>query len=319
MSDKVFLTGGLGYIGGRLSAALEQTCQWEPVIGTRRSDPGPAPWLSRGVVVPTAGLTIAERGRLLRGCRAVVHLAAMNEVECVADLEGAVEGNVVESFRWLQAAESAGVEKFIFFSTAQIYGPWLVGTIDESCLPRPVHPYGVTHKAAEEFVLAARASNRIDGIVVRPSNCVGRPMHAGVNRWMIVGNDLCRQAVTTHKLKLKTAGIQRRDFVTLTDVCAATAHLLSLPRAASGEGVFNLSGEASLRIIDFASVVAARCKLRLGFEPIIEHPPVGPGEQSSPLDYRMDRLRQTGYVLKGSLEDEIDDTLLLCHEAFGHR
>jgi len=73
-------------------------------------------------------------------------------------------------------------------------------------VPRPVHPYAITHHAAEDFVLAAHDEKRLMGYVIRLSNGFGAPAHAGVDRWTLLVNDLCRQAVQTRQLILRSAG-----------------------------------------------------------------------------------------------------------------
>jgi UDP-glucose 4-epimerase len=60
----------------------------------------------------------------------------------------------------------------------------------------------------------------IEGIVIRVSNSFGAPAHQHANCWMLLVNDLCRQAVSTGQMTLRSSGIRRRDFVTLTDTYA---------------------------------------------------------------------------------------------------
>ena len=114
---------------------------------------------------------------------AIVHLAAMNEMDCARDPAAALEVNTALTLRLLNAAVAAGVRRFVYLSTAHVYGAPLRGHIDERALPRPVHPYAITHRAAEDFVLAAFDAGRIEGVVLRLSNGVGAPAHAAVDRW----------------------------------------------------------------------------------------------------------------------------------------
>ena len=217
----------------------------------------------------------------------------------------------------LRAAIKAGVERFIYFSTAHVYGSPLAGVLTENSLPRPQHPYAITHRTAEDFVLAAWDKKEIEGIVVRLSNGFGAPERADVNRWTLLANDLCKQAVVDKKLVMRSSGLQSRDFITLEDVARAVLHLLNLPAQACGNGLFNLGGENAMRIIDVAQRVADRSEAALGFRPEVQRPLPAPGETTIPLDYRIDKLKATGFSLLSNMDKEIDNTLKLCHHVFG--
>jgi UDP-glucose 4-epimerase len=211
------------------------------------------------------------------------------------------------------------VERFIYFSTAHVYGAPLVGSLTEQSLPRPVHPYSITHKVAEDFVLAARDQGKIQGIVLRLSNGFGAPAHAEIDRWTLVVNDLCRQAVADGVLVLRSPGLQWRDFITLTDVARAVAHFLNLPETDCGDGLFNIGGDCSLRIIDVARLVARRSQAVLGITLPIKRPEPGPGDEQPTLDYKIDKLQATGFTLLQNHEEEIDATLRFCRELAGGR
>lgn len=317
MTDAVLITGGLGYVGGRLAQQLAACGKHRLRLATRGADRTPPPWLRTAEVVTLDVTRDADFDQACRGIAAIVHLAALNEHDSVADPQRALLVNGLGTLKLLLAAQRAGVERFIYFSTAHVYGAPLAGTITESTLPRPAHPYAITHLVAEDFVLAAHAQRALTGIVLRMSNGYGAPAHAGVNRWTLIVNDLCRQAVTQEELVLHSSGLQQRDFITLADAGRAVDHLLHAPVAACGDGLFNLGGEHALSMLELTGRIAARCEAVLGFRPAIRRPQPAPGESATALDYRIDKLKQTGFALRGGMDDEIDATLRLCQQAFG--
>lgn len=317
MSKRVLITGGYGYLGGRIAVELANSHEWIVRLGSRKAQTAPD-WLP---YAETATLNVLETGGLsaaMADAHAVVHLAAMNENECIADPGRAVLINTLGAFNVLQAAIGAGVKHFIYLSTAHVYGAPLVGDITEQTLPRPIHPYAITHHAAEDFILAAHDQKKITGIVVRMSNGFGAPTHPDVDRWTLLVNDLCRQAVQARKLVLRSSGLQQRNFITLTDVARAVKHLLNLNQRDCGDGLFNLGGNNSLSVWDMVQKISQRCQLTLGYLPDIERPPPQPGEQVAPLNYQSSKLQNTGFALCGSLDDEIDQTLLVCAQAWKH-
>lgn len=321
MTDVVLITGGLGYIGGRVALTLQEQSNLSLRIGTRHPGRHPIDWLARtsAQIIPFDMLVDSDLDRACADVKYVVHLAALNEHECVRDPERALQVNGLGTLKLLRAAERAGVERFIYFSTAHVYGAPLVGTVTERTLPRPSHPYAITHHVAEDFVLAAHDRNALSGIVVRLSNGFGAPAHANVDRWTLIFNDLCRQAVEQGKLVLHSSGMQVRDFISLADVGRAVAHLLNLPRAACGDGLFNLGGESAIRILDVAERIARRCKVVLGEEPPLIRPQSEQTEAHPALNYCIDKLRATGFTLSGNMDWEIDATLQLSRAAFGAR
>jgi UDP-glucose 4-epimerase len=246
----------------------------------------------------------------------VNHLAALNEVDSERDPDRAIETNVTGTVRLLRAARQAGVQRFVYLSTAHVYAAPLEGRIDEEIVTRPVHPYAITHRAAEDFVLAVRDPS-FQSVALRLSNAVGAPASATVPRWTLLVNDLCRQVATTGTMTLRSSGLARRDFIAMSDACRAIAHVTRLPISQLSARLMNLGGGRSLRVIDVVTMIADRAEKLLGARPKIVRPEPASGEVSPELDYRIDKLLATGFELRGHLEDEIDDTLRLCVAAFG--
>lgn len=315
---KILITGGLGYVGGRVAKHLAAHQELALKLTSRNINPRKPDWLGNGEIVQWDIVTDTDLTRLCTGIDTVVHLAALNEIDSANDPVAALEINAVGTLRLLQAAQAASVRRFIYFSTAHVYGAPLVGTISELSLPRPIHPYAITHKMAEDFVLAAHDQGKIEGIVLRLSNGLGAPIAAEVNRWTLIVNDLSRQAVTTRKLVLRSSGLQQRDFIALQDAARCVEHFIHLPAQLCGDGLFNLGGECALSIFEITQMVAARCEVVLGFKPPIERVEPYVGEQSPQLDYSIAKLKATGFSLHAQFEDEIDATLALCQSEFGN-
>jgi UDP-glucose 4-epimerase len=317
MNKRVLITGGLGYVGGRIAQHLAADSSLSLRLTSRSAGASKPSWLSNGEVVLW---DVAQNGSdICASVDTVVHLAALNEIDCGQDACAALGVNGMGTLRLLQAAHAAGVRRFIYLSTAHVYGAPLVGYISEQTVPRPIHPYAITHKVAEDFVLAAHDQGKIEGIVLRLSNGFGAPIAAEVNRWTLLVNDLCRQAVSMGKLVLRSNGLQQRDFITLQDAARCVEHFIALPKADCGDGLFNLGGECSCSVYELTQLVAARCQAIFGFMPLIERVEPQPGDQSVALDYSIVKLRTTSFSLQKRFEDEIDATLRLCQQAFGRR
>lgn len=311
---RILITGAFGYVGGRLGCYLAEQ-DYQLRLGSRDVSRQPPQWLGAGDIKATDFESDTSLEVACQDVDCIIHLANTNEAVSRADPELALKVNGGGAIKLLRAASVTGVKRVIYLSTAHIYGAPLQGVISEETLPCPRHPYAITHRVAEDFLLAANGGDKPKCIVLRLSNSYGVP-ELGVD-WALLVNDLCRQAVTQKKLVLRSAGLQRRDFLTLSDVGRAVRHLIELPWEHCSDGLFNLGGENPMRILDVAERVAGRCEAALGFRPEVQRPHPFPGEKSLPLDYRIDKLKATGFTLRSNVDDEIDATLKYCLQSFG--
>jgi len=317
MNRKILITGGLGYIGARLALHLRSlgAAIW---LMTRRSlDDYPAWCRGSDIQVVRGDLqNRSELNQLCDGMDSVIHLAAMHHSDCAGDPVSAVAVNGRATVKLLQAAKRCGVERFVYFSTIHVYGTPLIGTINETSLPRPNNAYSITHRLAEDFVLSAHDHKEIAGVVLRLSNGVGAPVDPDINQWGLVVNDLCRQAVQDGKLVLKSSGLQQRDFVTLFDVERVVEHFLNKDVDQWDDGLFNVGGENSISIYSVSQMIATRALELFHIKVPVERPSPEEGEKQSSIDYRIDKLKTSGFTIHGSLQNEIDETLKMCHKTF---
>jgi UDP-glucose 4-epimerase len=312
----VLVTGARGYLGGRLIQHL--AAQGREVVGSSRgSAPTPPGWPDevRSVVLNPTDEPATLRP-LLEGVKAVVHLSAANEHRSAAEPDAAVWETGVGARRLLEAAVAAGVRRFVYLSTIHVYGAPLKGRLTEEAFTRPAHPYAITHRLAEDFVLAAHDTGRIEAAVVRLSNGTGAPAWTAVDRWTLVGNDLARQAVERGEMVLKAPG-QWRDFIPLQDVCAGIAALLGAPREALGDGVFNLGGGGARTVAEVARLTAEAAEMRLGRPVTVRSEGPPPDGSPPPFDFVIDKIRALGFEPSGEagLRAELAATVALLADA----
>lgn len=313
---KILITGGFGYLGSRLAQFLANQASREIFLGSRQESIAPC-WLPQAKVIKTLWDSPAALEETCRGMDMVIHLAGMNAQDCMKDSVAALNANAVATAQLLRSSILQKVKRFIYFSTAHVYGSPLVGVITEDVCPVNLHPYASSHRAGEDVVRAASQRGEIESVVVRLSNAYGTPVHKGVNCWMLLVNDCCRQAVMTRQIVLHSNGIQRRDFITLSDTVRAIDHFVMCPAEALGNGLFNLGGGGAFRVIDMVEYIAKRCLIVLGYKPLILFSRINLDNTSQPLDYSIDKLLNTSFELEGRINDEIDGTLKFCVENFG--
>lgn len=313
---KLLITGGFGYLGGRLAQYLATRENYEIILGTRKQVKTPE-WLPRAKVEQTQWRDLASLEKNCKGVDVIVHLAGMNAQDCAADPLAALEVNAVATARLLRAAVRQRVKRFIYLSTAHVYGNPLSGDITEETCPVSLHPYATSHRAGEDVVRAAHQQGKIEGVVIRLSNAFGPPAHIDVNCWMLLVNDLCKQAVTTGCMVLRSSGLQRRDFITLTDACKASRHLLELPSEKLGDGLFNVGGAWSPTILEMTERVAERIFIVTNIKLEIVRKAEPNAEYAAMLNYSIKKLKARGFKMRqeSSVDQEIDSTVLFLLQA----
>ena len=313
MRPVVLLTGGFGNLGGRVAAALNDQGRWDIRLASRTHISPPA-WAPHAEVIHLDVLDAADVARSCKGVSAVVHLAALNDRLAAQDpeLAEAVLGRGTEAL--VNAAIENNVQRFIFMSTAHVYSSPLQGVITESTPTTNQHPYATSHISGERAVAECHDQERFLGIRLRCANGFGYPMNPEVDIWHTLVYDLCKQVVATHKMTLRSSGLQQRNFIAVSDICAAILHFLQLDATQVGDGLFNLGGSTSTTVLEMATVVAARAHAVLGITATIERPHQSMDELIIPLNYQINKLNATGFVPKNLVNEEIDRLLLMCAE-----
>lgn len=237
---KILVCGGAGYIGSNMTALLA-TKGHEPVVFDNFSKGHKA--ALRGVQVIAGDLADCERlAGVLRdlAIEAVMHFAAYIEVgESVHDPLKYYRNNVSNTQGLLSAMEAAGVERFVFSSTAAVYGMPERVPVTEAAPAKPINPYGETKWVVERMCHYQSQAGKLRFAALRYFNACG----AGNNGTL--GEDhrpeshlipLIIQAAMGKRPDIKIYGTDYptpdgtciRDYIHIDDLCQA--HLLALNR-----------------------------------------------------------------------------------------
>jgi UDP-glucose 4-epimerase len=217
---RVLVTGGLGYVGGRLAKHLASSGH-EIFIGSRTLQPKPI-WLKKGSLVV---MDWSNNNNLLKACKnidLIIHAAGMNARECSENPELALQVNGIATKNLVSAASKQLVSKFIYISSAHVYTDNLSGVISEQTIVSNSHPYATSQIAGEQATINGHSNIAMQTIVVRLANAIGAP----VSRKLVV-NDLCKQAALKRQLVIKSPSNGVRNFISMTDVCLALEFLMN--------------------------------------------------------------------------------------------
>ncbi|SHH67573.1 UDP-glucose 4-epimerase GalE [Streptomyces sp. 3214.6] len=169
------ITGGAGYIGAHVARAMAGA--GERVVVLDDLSTGAAARLEADVpLVKGSALDGGLLGRVFADheVTGVVHLAAHKQVaESMARPTRYYRENVGGLAVLLDAVAEAGIRRFLFSSSAAVYGNPDVGLITEDTPCAPVNPYGETKLAGEWLVRAAGRAHGIATTCLRYFNVAG--------------------------------------------------------------------------------------------------------------------------------------------------
>ncbi len=148
---KIFITGGTGNIGQYVVLSMINAGHDALVLSR---NPNKYPSLSQNPKVTTVNGDISDHWLMteyVKGCDAVIHIALGWGDEPMSMLISDTAATV----HLLEAAEKAGVKKFIYTSSTAAMGR-MRQTMEESMANLPVDLYGSTKAASEAYVLGFR-------------------------------------------------------------------------------------------------------------------------------------------------------------------
>jgi nucleoside-diphosphate-sugar epimerase len=189
--------------------------------------------------------------------------------------------NLVGTRRLLEAARGTAVRRFIHASTSSVYGRDALG--DESTLPRPISPYGVTKLAAEQLALAHQDVLGLPVVVLRYFSVYGPRQRPDMGF-----NIFIRRLLEDKPITVFGDGEQSRGNTFISDCVEAT--VLAVERGGIGQ-IYNIGG-GEARSVNW--VIAALEQLT-GHAARIEHEPPRPGDQAHTLANIQKAQHELGY------------------------
>lgn len=223
----VLITGGAGFIGSHLAQRLEgeghrvraldnlSTGKRENLAGTR-------------VELVEGDIRDADTvDRCVRGVEAVVHLAAVASVQAsIDDPLGTHATNFDGTLHLLDAAQRRGVKRFLYASSAAVYGDTERLPVDEDVALNPLSPYAADKLAGEYYLRHYVRRYGLDATAFRFFNIYG-PRQDPSSPYSGVISIFVDRLARGERLTLFGDGHQTRDFVYVGDLVAILAAALA--------------------------------------------------------------------------------------------
>ncbi len=249
---RVLVTGGAGFVGATLVRRLVASGYWVRVFDNYST--GDAEHLAGVEAEQIEGdiRDIAALDSALNGMGAVMHLAAAGSVVAsVADPVTNFEVNVLGTFRVLDAARRAGVQRVVLAST----GGALIGDatppVSERSLPRPISPYGASKLAGEGYACAFAHAYGLPTVALRFANVYG-PWSARKRGAMTM---FFRAIEAGEPIVIYGDGTASRDYIHVDDISRALQ--LALERDVPGGTVLHIASGVETTVAELADLCRA--------------------------------------------------------------
>jgi len=237
---RIFVTGGAGYIGSHVVKALGKEGhellvydnlstghEWAVLSGR----------LLRGDLADRTAIREA-----LRDFRpeAVMHFAASIQVEeSVREPLAYYRNNVIHTLNLLEAMRETGTARFVYSSTAAVYGIPETIPVDERAPLRPINPYGASKVMVEQILADLAAASDFRYCALRYFNVAGADPEGRIGQAYRNPTHLITRALKTAKGESPKLSIYGTDYPTPDGTCVrdyihvddlASAHLSALDR-----------------------------------------------------------------------------------------
>lgn len=299
----ILVTGGAGFVGGHLRAAIERGNQPGRWIFTDRALPVSAGTRHRSAFIACdlGDLRTVETLLSETTPATILHLAGSTRIGATAELRDTLfRSNLMTTCNLLEVIRrrrdrNTKAPHFVLASTGLIYGDQ-PGPFTETLDLLPPNDYSLTKFLAEQTVHVFAKQTAVRACILRTALLYG-PGQVGE---MFIPSLIA--AVQAGRRFPMTAGAQRRDFVFIADMVAA----LLLAVETELEGIYNIGSSRAVAMREVGEAVAALFDRRdlLGIGDL-------PYREREVWDYTLDsaRLRTKGWAPRTGLDEGLRRTI----------
>lgn len=297
----ILVTGGCGFIGSHLCAALRARGDRVRVLDDLSTG-------SEANLAPGASLLIGDVSRpatvrqALAGVDACYHLAAVASVERgVQDWYGTHCTNLSGTVALLDAARLHGVP-VVYASSAAVYGAADALPLHEGVATRPLSAYGADKLGCEQHALVAGHTHGLRTAGLRFFNVYG-PRQDPRSPYSGVISIFCDRITRGQPVQVFGDGEQTRDFVYVADVVRML--LAAMPAASTAAPVYNVCSGRPTSVLELAALIADLSGQSLD----LRHAPPRAAEIRHSLGQPTLARRELGLQPQTSLREGLAETL----------
>lgn len=155
--------------------------------------------------------------------------------------------------KYLKTLSDIGVSKFIFLSTADVYGVNNSSNLVETDIVRPTTIYAANKVAFEAYLQAYYSLFNFPVIIFRPVTVYGPKQHPG---WLIPR--VITRALMGEKVQITGDGSVKRDWIFVGDLCDVLIKTLTFNKASIYSEVFNIGTGEEKTVLEVVSSILKR-------------------------------------------------------------
>lgn len=302
---KVFITGGLGFIGSNL--VRQQLSLGNEVVVIDNLSTGNLGFLTLEEISSIGfiqedlvSIDPTKLKEAVAGSQVVFHLAANADVRGGWDNSYRdIEQNVIATHKIADAARQSDIEDFVFTSTGCVYGDsTIIPTPESEPFPIQTSLYGASKVAAEGMLSSYAANGSFNVTVLRFVSVLGENYHHG----HVI--DFVRKLTVSHSaLAILGNGKQKKSYINVRDCVEALSNL----RGNSGFDVFNIGHTNYLEVRESAMLISKF----MGLAPVFNFGSEDRGWiGDNPFTFLdVSKAEKYGWIPTISIEDSIRETV----------
>lgn len=329
MGKRVLITGGAGFIAHHVIGKILQETDWDIISLDRLDYSGNLnrlhdlmlgfPQEERKRVKIVHHDLKAELNPLVRSevgkVDYVLHLAAGSHVDrsIVYPMEFVLD-NVVGTCNILEFAKTQdNLERFVYFSTDEVFGPAPDGIkYEENDRYNSTNPYSATKAGGEELAVAYENTYGLPIYITHTMNVFGQRQHPEKYIPMCIRRIRDNETISIHSDSTKTVP-GSRHYIHAEDVASAILFLLSKTQI-SGQTwggarcpKFNIVGAEELNNLELAQIIADTQGKELKYE-LVDFHSSRPGHD---LRYALsgDKMKMMGWEPQKSVKERISEVV----------
>jgi len=256
MTKKSLVTGGAGFIGSHIVDRLLSLGHEVVVIDNESSDGHDDFYWNENTKNYKVDIrNFSEIAPLFQEVDYVYHLAAKASVQASVDNPlPTISTQVIGTANVLEAARLSGVEKFVYSSTSACYGNKNPIPNVETMREDPLNAYAIGKLSGEQLVKAYYHLYGMKTVAFRYTNVYGeRARHVGTYAPAV--SKFLKMRKEGEALTIFGDGMQRRDFIHVSDVVSANA-LISFEELETWGEVYNIGYGKNWSIQEIADAIS---------------------------------------------------------------
>lgn len=270
---KILVTGGAGYIGSHVVKVLAEAGHELTIVDNLSNGFRQAVVAGELFVCDLADQVAMDRLFATKKFEAVFHFAAyVNVFESMSNPDKYFANNTQNSERLVQLCLKYGCNKFVFSSTAAVYGEAPFEATSEDAPKNPINPYGMSKLKTEQILQAVPEDSPFRFVTLRYFNVAGADLDGKIGQSTNNATHLIKviaEVASGKRSRFEIYGTDYptpdgtciRDYIHVMDLATAHVHALDYLNAGNKSDVFNCGygfGFSVNQVLEKAQQIAGR-------------------------------------------------------------